>query len=96
MVETKEKNIKDKTDKAVGNVDKTISSLNERPYGKHAFKAALLTTQGLMLSGMLTNADIWINITEADITKPKMPDTMQCYKYNYFQFQEIPAKFLCV
>ena len=40
-------NIKDKTDKAVGNVTKIITSLTERPYGKHTFKAALLMIQGL-------------------------------------------------
>ena len=66
----------DKTEKAVGNVDKIIFSLIERPYGKHAFKAALLMRQGLMISGMLTNAETWINITEADITKLTMPDTI--------------------
>ena len=60
----------------MGNVDKIISSLNERPYGKYVFKAAILMTRGLMLNGMLKNAETWINITEADITKLTMPDKM--------------------
>ena len=60
----------------MGNVDKIISSINEKLYGKHAFKAALLMRQGLMLSGMLTNAETWIYTTEADITKLTMPDTI--------------------
>ena len=34
-----DKNIKDKTNKGVGNVNKIISALNERPYGRHANKA---------------------------------------------------------
>ena len=69
-------NIKDKTEKAVGNVNRIITFLNERPYGKQTFKAALLMRQGLMLSGMLTNAETWINSNEDNITKLTMPDTM--------------------
>ena len=29
-----------------------------------------------MLRGILTNAETWINVTEADLTKLTMPDTM--------------------
>ena len=29
-----------------------------------------------MLSGMLTNSEKWVNITEADMTKLTMPDSM--------------------
>ena len=31
-----DKNIKDKTNKAVGNVNKILNSLSERPYGRHS------------------------------------------------------------
>ena len=31
--------------------------------------------KALMLGGMLTNADTWINITEYDVTRFTMPDT---------------------
>lgn len=34
--------IKDKTNKAIGNFNKILSSLNERPYGSHRYKAAVL------------------------------------------------------
>ena len=71
-----DKNIRDKINKSVGNVNKIISAIHERPYGPHTFKAALLMRQGLMLSGMLSNAEAWTNITEGDITKLTMPDTM--------------------
>ena len=71
-----DKNIKDKVNKAVGNVNRIICAISERPYGHHTFKAALLMRQGLMLSGMLTNAETWINVLESDITKLTMPDTM--------------------
>ena len=38
--------------------------------------AALLIRQGLMLGGILTNAEAWINITEADTKILTMSDTM--------------------
>ena len=71
-----DKNIKDKTDKAVGNVNKILSALNERPYGRHSYKAAVLMRQGILLGGLLTNAETWINITEKDIDNLSMPDTI--------------------
>ena len=69
-------NIKDKTDKAVGNVSKIKNALCERPYGRHSFKAALLMRQAMLLGGLLTNAESWNHLTEANITKLTMPDTM--------------------
>ena len=90
-----ENNIQDKVGKAVGSVENILSALNERPYGRHTFKAALLMRQGLMLGGLLTNAETWINITEKDIMKLSMPDTF-FYKENYFLFQEIQVKYSCV
>ena len=70
------KNIKAKTDKGVGNVNKIVSSLHERPYGKHTYKAALLMRQGMLVGSMLTNAEAWINITEKDIENLTTPDTI--------------------
>ena len=69
-------NIKDHTDKAFGNVSKIKNALNERPYGKHSYKAALLMREAMLLGGLLPNVETWINVTEADITKLTMPDTM--------------------
>ena len=50
-----DKNIQDRFNKAAGSVNKIISAINERLYGRHIFKAALLLRQGLMLSSMLNN-----------------------------------------
>ena len=69
-------NIKDKTNKGVGNVNKILASINERPYGKHTFAAASLMRQGMLLGSMLPNAESWINITETDLTNLQKPDTM--------------------
>ena len=71
-----DQNIKDKTDKAVGNVSKITNALSERPYGKHAYKAALLMRQAMLLGGLLSNAETLTHLTESDITKLTMPDTL--------------------
>ena len=73
---TNKKNIKDKTNKGVGNVNKIISSLNERPYGRHTYKSAKLMREGMLLGSMLTNCESWINVTETDLKGIEKPDTM--------------------
>ena len=70
------KNIKEKTDRAIGNVNNIVSSLHERPYGKHTFIAASIMRDAMLLGAMLCNAESWINITEADLTRLQKPDTM--------------------
>ena len=52
-----EKNVKDKTDKAFGNVSRIKNALTERPYGKHTFKAALIMRQAMLLGGLLSNSE---------------------------------------
>ena len=51
-----EKKITDKINKTVESVNKIISAINERAYGKHTYKAALLMREGLMLSVMMNNS----------------------------------------
>ena len=70
-----DKNVKVRTDKAFGNVDRIKNALSERPYGKHSFKAALLMRQAMLLGGMLSNAEAWTHLTEVNLAKLQMPDT---------------------
>ena len=70
------KNIKEKTDRAVGIVKKISTSLNERPYGKHTFKAAKLMREGMLLGSLLTNSESWINMTKRDLEALEKPDTL--------------------
>ena len=49
--------IKDRTNKAQGNVNKIVKGLFERPYGKHFFKAAKLMIEGILLSGLPSNSE---------------------------------------
>ena len=65
------KNIEERTNKSYGNVDKIVSKLQERPFGKHTFKTYRLLRDGLLLGGLLTNSDSWINITERYRTSRK-------------------------
>ena len=67
-------NIKNRTDKAHGNVNRIITSLKERYYGKHNFKAAMLMRQGMLVGGMLTNSECWINLTKKNIENLEKPD----------------------
>ena len=57
-------NIKEITDKSTGTINNIISALHERPYGRHEFKAYKIMREGLLLGGMLTNTESWINISK--------------------------------
>ena len=70
-----ELNIKERTNRAIGTVNKIVTSLRERPYGKHEFKAYKIMREGLLIGGMLTNIESWINITKVNIEKLEQPDT---------------------
>ena len=67
-------NIKERTNKGHGSVIKIVTTLNERHYGKHQFKAAMLMRGGMLVGGMLTNSECWINITKKDVEKLEVPD----------------------
>ena len=62
-------NIKERTNKGHGSVIKIVTTLNERHYGKHQLKAAMLMRGGMLVGGILTNSECWINITRKDDKK---------------------------
>ena len=68
--------IKDKTNKAMGNVNKIVTTLSERAYGRHTFKAAKLMREAILVSGLLTNAESWINITKKNLEELEKPDIL--------------------
>ena len=49
---TNKANIKQRTNKAHWNVNTIKTKINERPYGKHLFKAAKLMREGILLGGL--------------------------------------------
>ena len=70
------KNIVERTNRANGNIDKIISTLTERPFGRHYFKAYKLMREGMLIGGLLTNSESWINIINKDIDCLEKPDTI--------------------
>ena len=98
-----EYNIRDKTNKATGNVNKIISSLQERPFGKHHFKAAKILRDGMLVGSLLNNAETWINLTKKDMEKLEKPDFILQEKlfsvkaskaFQYLEFGILPAKYV--
>ena len=71
-----DKIIKERIGKGTGNVNKIISTLSERPYGKHLFKAAKLMREGLLINFLLTNSERWVNVLEKDLKNLGKCDTM--------------------
>ena len=69
-------NIKEKTDRGVGIVNKILSSIYERPYGEHTYKAAIIMREAMLIGSMLTNSESWINLTQQDLDKLQKPDTI--------------------
>ena len=41
--------------------------MSERPYGKYYFQAYKIMREGVLLGGLLNNAESWINITKKNI-----------------------------
>ena len=60
-------NIKARTSKAQGNINKIVNSLDERPYGRHIFKAAKLMRDAILFSCLLTNSESRINIKQKNL-----------------------------
>ena len=69
-------NIREKTNRAVGIVNKITTCLIERPYGKHTFSAALLMRESMLIGTLLNNSESWINLTTKDIESIEKPDVM--------------------
>ena len=98
-----EKNLKDKTNKSVGNVNKIITTLQERPFGIYNFKAAMLMRDGILMSALLNNAETWNNITKKNTLNLEKPDTMLQQKlfdiksskvFYYLDLGILPAKYV--
>ena len=70
------KNIKERVGKATGNVNIIVTTLTERPFGKHFFKAAKLMREGLLINSLLTNSESWVNVHDKDVENLGKNDTM--------------------
>ena len=50
--------------------------MNERPYGKHFFKAAKLMREAILINGLLSNSESWINVSKKDLEDLERPDML--------------------
>ena len=57
-------------------MNQIVSSIYERPYGKHTYKAAMIMREAMLIGSMLTNSESWINLTQQDLDKLLKPDTI--------------------
>ena len=78
----------------MGIVKKIPTSLIERPYGKHTFKAATLMREGMLLGTMLTNAESWINMTQRDIEA--LASGNPCKVSMYLELGILPIKYVII
>ena len=69
-------NIKEKTDKAIGIVNKIVSSISERPYGRYRYQAAVIMREAMLVGSMLSNSESWSIMTQNDLDKLQKPETI--------------------
>ena len=86
-------------------MNRIVTTLTERPFRKHFFKAAKLMREGLLINSLLKNSESWVNVTEKDVENLGKSDTMLQRKIlsdngnpsKSFMFLElgiIPVKFI--
>ena len=69
-------NVKDRTNKPVGNVNKIMVGLNERPYGTNTYRAARIMRDAMLVGPLLNNSETWIIVTKEDVNSLETPITM--------------------
>ena len=100
-----QKNITDRTNKAIGNINRIESTLRERHYGRHYFKAFRLMREGLLLGGLLNNVESWINVSKNDLEALEKPDVIlmrkvlsssgnPCKTFMMLELGILPVKFV--
>ena len=64
---TNVKNIQKRVGKGIGIISKIMTKLEKITVGEHYFSSALLLRESLFINGILTNAEIWYGLTDAEI-----------------------------
>ena len=98
-----DKNIKHKLNNSNGNVNKIITTLIERPFGKFTFQAATVMRNGILIGSLLNNSETWIHLTKKNIEeiekpdkvlKDKLLDSKSSTVFYYLEFGMLPAKYV--
>ena len=61
------KNIKNRISKGVGCVNQIFNILENIVFGPHYFEIAVLLRASLLINGIMTNAEIWYNVSKSEI-----------------------------
>ena len=70
------KNIKTRISKGIGIISQILNILSSTSFGSHYFKIALLLRESLLVSGVTTNAEVWHNFSESEMTELESLDKL--------------------
>ena len=63
------KNIANRISKGIGIISQMMHMLESLSLGEHYFEIAILFREAMFLNGILTNSEIWYNLSESDINE---------------------------
>ena len=75
------KNIKSRISKGIGIISQIFNLLEVLNFGPYYFEIAMLFRESLLVNGIITNAEIWYNLSETEVKDVKIQE--------YFLIQEI-------
>ena len=67
-------NLEDRKTKGIGKTSEILCIVNKISLGRHFFKIALILRETLFLSSILTNSEVWYNLSETDLNDINMLD----------------------
>ena len=63
------KNVKNRVSKGLGILNQIFNLLNNISFGNHLFEMAIPLRDSMLMHGMLTNVEIWYNLSKSEIEK---------------------------
>ena len=63
------KNVENRMSKGIGIINNIFNLLENIVFGNHYFEIALLLRESMLINGIMTNAEIWYNLTKSEIEK---------------------------
>ena len=71
---THTKNVKLRSKKGLGAISRIMQILESSYFGKYHFEVAMVLRSSLLLSSLLLNSEVWVNISETEIRKLEQTD----------------------
>ena len=71
---TNKLNIEKRIVKGRGKLAEIIGSLNKLSFGRHFFRIAMMMRESLFLGSMLTNSEVWYQLTKTEIAEFEVLD----------------------